>query len=166
MSASTPSVMRHRALRSSLFSIFLPFYKISYIRHNTRLTSAPLVLFFVRRIDRNLTFEVRGGRQAVPLTEGLGGGAFECGTATMMPPTSPPPVAKREVVADEGGGAVVLTNICLRLRLSASAGLVVGLGLLRVWREPAEAAEPSEVNETSFQASALDDEAAKRPLPG
>jgi len=67
------------------------------------------------------------------LKEGLGGGSFEYGMAVMMPPTSLPPVAKRSMAADIGGSAVTLTNICLRSRLSAGAGLVIGLGLLRAW---------------------------------
>ena len=67
------------------------------------------------------------------MKEGLGGGALKYGMAVMMPLTSLPPIAKRAVAADIGGGAVTLTNICLRSRLSASAGLVTGLGLLRAW---------------------------------
>ena len=94
------------------------------------------------------------------MKEGLGGGAFEYGMAAMMPLTSLPPVAKRSVVANIGGSAVTLTNICLRSRLSAGAELAIGLGLLRVWREAAEAPEPSETNETSIRAAAADDEAA------
>ena len=65
------------------------------------------------------------------MKEGIGGGAFEYGMAVMMPPTSLPPVAERGVAADIGGSAVTLTNICIRSRLSAGAGLVIGLGLLR-----------------------------------
>jgi len=46
--------------------------------------------------------------------------------ATMMPLTSLPPAPKRSVgTRDFGGSAVTLTNICLRSRLSASAGLVI-----------------------------------------
>jgi hypothetical protein len=55
---------------------------------------------------------------------------------------------------------VTLTSICIRSRLSASAGLVIGLAFVRVWRELAEAPEPSETNEISIRAAAADDEAA------
>jgi hypothetical protein len=67
------------------------------------------------------------------LTEGLGGAVFECGTVLMMPPSSPPPAAKLSMVADTGGGAVILTNICSRSRLSASAGLVIRLAALQAF---------------------------------
>jgi len=43
------------------------------------------------------------------------------------------PAAKRSMVADTGGGAVILTNICSRSRLSASAGLVIRLAALQAF---------------------------------
>ena len=94
------------------------------------------------------------------MKEWLGVGLVEFDMAAMMPLTSLPPVAKRAVAANIGGSAVTLTNICLRSRLSASAGL----RLLRAWREVAETAEPSETNETSIRGAAADDGAAERHL--
>ena len=66
--------------------------------------------------------------------------------------TPPPPVAKRSATAGWGGGAVILTNICTRSRLSASAGLVTGFDPERVWRELAEANELFEAEDKAFRA--------------
>ena len=64
----------------------------------------------------------------VRLKEWLGvGGAVVIRMAVMMPLNMPALPSKRAVVADAGAGTVTLANSCVRPRLCAGAGLVIGV---------------------------------------